>query len=138
MGDILDKYIRKYDKFILLGDFNYSSGDSILKYFCNDYHLQNLILEPTCFKNILNPSSIDVILTNQPKSFYLSKTVETGLSDFHKLTITILKTFFPKKAPKLIKYRNYKKFDSEKFKFELSLLLDNEQMENTKNQTHKS
>ena len=130
MGDILDKYIRKYDKFILLGDFNYSSEDSILKYFCGDYHLQNLILEPTCFKNILNPSSIDVMLTNQTKSFYQSKTIETGLSDFHRLTITILKTKFPKKSPKIIEYRNYKKIDLENFKTELSHSLDREITEN--------
>ena len=33
---------------------------------------------------------------------------ETGLSDLHKLTFTVLKTYFQKQKPKVIKYRSYK------------------------------
>ena len=35
---------------------------------------------------------IDLILTNLPKSFQHTQTIEIGLSDFHKLTLTVLKT----------------------------------------------
>ena len=122
--------MKKYDNLLLVGDFNYSSEENVLKNFCSDYHLENLIHEPTCFKNILNPSSIDVLLTNQTKLFYQSKTIETGLSDFHRLTITVLKTTFPKKAPKIIVYRNYKNFDLEKFKTQLSHSLDSKTTKN--------
>ena len=107
--------MKKYDNLILVGDFNYSTEENLLKNFCNDYHLENLIHEPTCFINILNPSSIDIMLTNRTRSFHQSKTIETGLSDFHRLTITILKTNFPKKAPKIIEYRNYKNFTTFRF-----------------------
>ena len=41
-------------------------------------------------------------------SFCNSDTLETGLSDFHKLTLPVLKTFFKKQSPKVISYRNYK------------------------------
>ena len=62
--------------------------------FRDTYNLRNLIMGPTCFKNPLNPSCIDLILTNKPRSFQHSQTIETGLSDHHSMTITVLKSFF--------------------------------------------
>ena len=41
------------------------------------------------------------------------------MSDFHKLTATVLKTYFKKKAPKIITYRNYKNFSALKFREEI-------------------
>ena len=38
-----------------------------MKDFCELYNLENLIKDPTCYKNASNPSSIDVILTNRKK-----------------------------------------------------------------------
>lgn len=40
---------------------------------------------------------------------------ETGLSDFNHLIYTILKTKTVRTTPKIIKYRSYRKFSSEKF-----------------------
>ena len=40
---------------------------------------------------------------------------ETGLSDYHSLVVTILKSHIPRLKPKVIKYRNYKNFDPVKF-----------------------
>ena len=73
-----------------------------------------MINEATCYNNPLNPSSIDVMLTNRPNRLHASQTIETGLSD-HKLTVTVLKTFFQKQKQISIKYRDYKKFDQTKF-----------------------
>ena len=50
--------------------------------FCDTYNLQNLIDEPTCYKNVQSPTLIDMILTNRVKSFYNSCCIETGLSDY--------------------------------------------------------
>ena len=108
-----------YENFILLGDFNSEMTDANLKDFCNLYLLKNLIKKPTCFKNPENPKTIDLILTNRPRSFCNSDTLETGLSDFHKLTVTVLKTFFKKQSPKVISYRNYKKFSDDLFRNDL-------------------
>ena len=58
----------------------------------------------------MNPSCVDLILTNNPKSFQDTRIIETGLSDFHKLTITVLKTTFKKEPPNIISYRNYKNY----------------------------
>ena len=89
----LDFYPSKYENFIVIGDFNAEMNNSYLEKFCASYNLKSLIKQPTCFKNPENPTCIDHILTNHPKSFYLSSVFETDLSDFHKLTSTVLKFF---------------------------------------------
>ena len=89
------------------------------KDFCDVFNLQNLIKEPTCSKSVLNPSSIDVILTNKCNFFHNSIGLETGLSDYHKMTVTVLKTYLHKLKPNNIKYRSYKCFDDNSFKAEL-------------------
>ena len=70
LSSILDKHLPKYDNIIPLADFNAEIVDSSMQQFCETYHLNNLIKDPTCFKNPPNPSSIDLILTNRPKKFY--------------------------------------------------------------------
>ena len=81
--------------------------------------LRSLINVPTCYKNFDNPTSIDLILPNRPSYFQRSTLFETGLSDFHLLTITEFKTSFQKREPKIIKYRDYKNFDNNKFRSEI-------------------
>ena len=93
--------------------------NNYLEEFCASYNLKNLIKEPTCFKNIDNPTLIDHILTNHPKSFHSSSVYETGLSDFHKLTLTVLKTFHVKHKPKIIQYRDFNHFDNTSFRADL-------------------
>ena len=60
--------------------------------------------------------TIDLIVTNRPRSFCNSDSLETGLSDFHKLIVTVLKTFFKKQSSKIISYRNYKNFSNDLFR----------------------
>ena len=79
------------------------------------YLLRNLIKKPTCFKNPENPKTIDLILTNRPRSFCNSDTLEIRLSDFHKLTVTVLKMFFKKQSPNAISYRDYKNSSNDSF-----------------------
>ena len=50
----------------------------------------------TCFKNLLKASCIDLLMTNRPKSFQDSMAVEIGLSDFQKMTLTVMKVFYKK------------------------------------------
>ena len=102
-------YLSSYDNVILMGDLNSEMKEEAMSEFCSLYNLVSLIKVPTCFKNAENPSCIDLILTNKPHSFQNSTVLETGLSDFHKLTLTVLKTSFRKKPPQVIKYQNFKK-----------------------------
>ena len=98
----------RLENFILLGDFNSEITENAMKEFCDTYNLKNLITEATCFKNPINSSSIDLILTNKIRSFQNTTILETGLSDDHKMVITILKTCVPKQTPTVIKYRDYR------------------------------
>ena len=85
----LDMY-RYYDKILLTEDFNAERHDDCLESFLCQRELKSLVKEKTCFKSISNPSCIDLFLTNTALSFQRIKTVSTGLSDFHKLVLTVL------------------------------------------------
>ena len=93
--------------------------NSYLEEFSASYNLKDLINQPTCFKNLENPTCIDHILTNHPKGFNSSSIFETGLSDFHKLTLTALKVFHAKHEPKIIQYRDFNHFDNASFRADL-------------------
>ena len=80
IGKNLDNYSAKYDNFILLGDLNSEPTESAVRDFCEIYSCKNLIKDNTCFKNPSKPYCIDLIITNRPKSFQNSVTVETGFS----------------------------------------------------------
>ena len=95
--------------------------------------LRNLISKPTCYKIQKCPSSIDLILTNSSPSFQNSCAIEIGLSDFHKMTITVMKTTFQKLKPKLIYYRDYSMFSNDKFREEILSKLSMENTSNTSN-----
>ena len=125
LSSSFDKLMHNYDNIILLGDFNSEFNEPCMKDFCETYNLSKFIKLSTCFKNPANPSSIDVILTSRTRSFQEHKVVETGLSDHHKMTITVLKKIFPKQKPAIVKYRNYKKFDLTIFCSELSVIAQN-------------
>ena len=119
LSSILDELTIKYENVIILGDFNCEIKDEAMDVFCNAYNLRCLVKENTCFKNADNPSCIDLILTNKPRCFQKTCLIETGLSDFHKLTLTVMKSKFTKKSPKIMHYRNYKYFNNTLFQNDL-------------------
>ena len=119
LGKGLDNYIGNYDNVLLLGDFNAEFSEPCLNDFCDICYLKNLVKEPACFKNPDNPSCIDLFLTNRPKTFQCTTTIEAGISNFHKLVVTVLKTFYKKQRPKIIHYRNYRNFENDNFRQDL-------------------
>ena len=114
----LDNY-SSYDKILIAGDLNMDREDEILEDFLFEHNCKNLVKEDTCFKSIKNPSCIDVFLTNTPLSFQNTTSVTTGLSDFHKMVVTVMKTTFPKAEPQILYYRDYKNFDLYNFRTDL-------------------
>ena len=130
VGRALDSYNAIYDKYLLIGDFNAEERETCMKEFLYQYDLQNLVKEKTCFKSISNPSCIDLFLTNHPKFFQNTMTISSGLSDFHKLIVTVLKTKFCKAQPKIMYYRNYKNFDKIAFRAKLRQQLENNKSSN--------
>ena len=119
IGNALENYITKYDKIILAGDFNAEEEEVIMSNFLGTYGLKSLVKEKTCFKSINNPSCIDLFLTNSSNSFQNTVVLSTGLSDCHKMALTVFKTTFPKIKPKEIFYRDYKNFNDIIFRQEL-------------------
>ena len=99
----MDHYIPKYDNLLIIGNFNFEIWETHTSEFCDVFNLRNLITEPTCFKNPENPRSIDVILTIKLRSFQNNNVIETGLSDHHKLVITVMKSFVKKREHVMIK-----------------------------------
>ena len=59
-----------------------------------------MIKKPTSYKNHENPTFIDLIPTNRPRSFQYSNELETGFSSSHLLIATQLKMGFQKKSTK--------------------------------------
>ena len=123
VGRALDIYNDFYNKFLLIGDFNIEDVEPCLSTFLYHYDAKNLVKEKTCFKNPSNPSCIDLYITNSSNSFQNTNVISTGLSDFHKMAVTVLKSTFAKAEPREITYRNYRNFDQEKFKEQLKRIL---------------
>ena len=92
----MDLYSSNYENFIFLVNFNAGMEHSALKDFCNLYSLTSLISKPICWKNPSKLTCIDLFLTNRSKFFENTNVTETGLSDFHKMVVTIMKPTFHK------------------------------------------
>ena len=99
IGKGLDIYSANYDKYILAGDFNAEDKEAVFRQFLE---LKNIVHECTCFKSLNNPSCIDLFLTNSYSSFHNTNVISTGLSDFHKMVVTVMKSTLPKAKPKQI------------------------------------
>ena len=112
LSECTDMYTSKYDNLIFLADFNAGVQDTDIKIFCSSNNLTSMVNKAMCYKNPDKPTCIDPILTNCPRSFQKSCAVETGLSDFHKMVVTVMKTSYRKSQPKIIYYRNYKNFSN--------------------------
>ena len=116
VGKNLDLCSGRYENVIIMGDFNTEPTKSAMGEFMNIYNLKNLIKGPTCYKNPDKPSSIDLILTNKSRSFHSSHIIETGISDFHKMTVSVMKIYFKKQKSNIIYYRDYKNFSNDQFR----------------------
>ena len=114
----LNTYSTSYENFLLLGDSNMTTENLKLQNLMDAFYLENLIKESTCFKSTV-PTTIDLIISNQKSLFMKSSAYESGLSDFHKLTTTILRKSITRGNPRNILYRDYKVLDQKKFEDQL-------------------
>ena len=60
-------------------------------------------------------ASIDVMLTNRLRGFHKTSLTETGLSDCHKMIVSVFRVFFERLPAKVTEYQNYKVFDQNEF-----------------------
>ena len=126
LSRVIDYYSKNYDIIVIMGDFNTEPNDEQIKTFCNSYNLHNLVKEKTCFKG--PPKCYDLILTNCKYNFQNTSAWTSGFSDFHKMTVTVLKTEYVKADPLQINYRNYKNFNGKLFNDDLKkeLIINND------------
>ena len=78
------------------------------------FALTNLVKHKTCF-NKKNGALLNVLLTNKPSCFQKTAIFEAGLSDCHKLVITIFGSTFIKLPLKTITFKSYKHFNEKLF-----------------------
>ena len=72
VSSLLDNFSSKYFIIISLGDFNVDADNKIMKAFYNTCCLINFMKKPTCFKNQIKISCIDLILTNKHRFYNLA------------------------------------------------------------------
>ena len=92
------------------------------KLVCQGFVMQSFkshIKDVTCYKNPEILSTIDLILTNNPRRFQNYCIIETSLSDFHRMVVTVMKTSFERLEPRVINYGDYKSFENKLFRQEL-------------------
>ena len=93
-----------------MGGFIAEGSNNSVKDFWDVYGFRILINKSTCYKNPNNPKCIDLVLTNKNRGFQNSCAIDTGLSDFYKMTVSVLKYYFLKAEQKVMFYRDYKTF----------------------------
>ena len=108
----------------MLGDFNAEDTEPILPEFLEQYKAKNIMKNKTCFKNPDRTTCIDLFLTDSPHSFQNTMTISTGLSDFYKIIIIVLKFSFAKLKAGEMYYRDYKNFSTNSFRDDLTLSFD--------------
>ena len=99
-----------------MGGLIAEESNNSVKDFWDVYAFRILIKKSTCYKNPNNPKCIDLVLTNKNRGFQNSCAIDTGLSDFYKMTASVLKCYFMKAEQKVIFYRDYKTFSNESFR----------------------
>ena len=112
-----------------MGDFNAEVSETSFSSFCELYEVKSIINQLTCYKNPTNPSCIDLFLTNSLNSFQRTTVVETSLSDFHKLIVTVMKSYSPKRIPNIVTYKECTNFGKDKFIDEISFNLTKQNLQ---------
>ena len=115
IGKNIDLLLSEYDNFMLIGDLNAEPTKAAVSDFCKIYNLKHLIKDKICFKNPTKPTCIDLIVTNRPKCFQDTVVFETGLSDFHKISVTVMKMYYAKQKPYIVHYPKFKNFCNDSF-----------------------
>ena len=118
--DVLEAHISKCNSVcpnvIIVGDINVDllKQGTCVNNILDISGFKNIVNEPTCFKSI-NPTSIDVVLSNVYKRLQGTMCYETGLSDFHKMIIFSTKLHVPNNKPKKVTYRSYKNYNEDDY-----------------------
>ena len=111
----------------IIGDFNCNVGATLLEShtkkllgICNLYQYHQLIREPTSITE-KTASRIDLFITNNNDLFSRSGVCHIGISD-HSLIFAVRKFSLPKRSPLIVQSRQFRNFDGDLFRTDLSLV----------------
>ena len=96
--DLQDHYLKTYEDFIVVSDFNGSETSSALDSFLDERKCEIIIKNETCFKSVKG-LCIDLLLTSRPSLHKFTNLFEAGISDHYLLIKTMLKS---KREPKVL------------------------------------
>ena len=122
--DLLDHYLKTYEDFIVIGDFNEIETSPAVGSFLDKQKCKTIIKNKTCFKSVKG-SCIDLILTIRPSLHQFTNALEAGISDHHLLIYTMLKFTYTKMDPKVLSKRCFKNFSEQSFLQDLKQGLSN-------------
>ena len=91
LSDIEERRISKWDRKVKVNYFPREKSDAMHNYINTSIHL----------KNLENTVRIYHSMTTNPENCHLSGNCDTGLSDFHRLTLIIPKVTHAKHKPKV-------------------------------------
>ena len=117
LSNLID--VHNSERCIVIGDFNMDPQNKLILSFMEMQQLQNLVNFKTCFKSS-EGSCIDLILSNKKNCLQYTGSLDTDLSDYHRLIYTMLRSTYSKAPPREIIYRDYKLFSEQKFLTDLS------------------
>ena len=109
----------------MVGKFNVDCSKEILFNFIQEHNAGNIAKDKTCFKSLNKLRCTDPFTTNRPWCFQNTTVFATGLSDFYKTAVAVLKVSFSKEPLKEILHRDCKSFEQDKFKYELKNRIQN-------------
>ena len=121
---LLDHYLKPYEDFVIMGNFNANESNPAMETFSNQHKCKNIIKSKTCYKS-QEGSCIDLIITSRHSLHQFSHAFETGISDYHLMVYTMLKSTYTKLEPKTLRKRSYKDFNKESFLRDLQHGLNN-------------
>ena len=130
IGKGLEFYTSSYKKILLMSDFSSEMSEVSMNPFCSLYNIKYSVQEPTCYKNNERSSCIKLFLSNFANHFLRTEILETSLSNFHKLIITVTMLKFEKQPPQTVIQRNYKNYNKELFEKEIQIKLTEFDFEN--------
>jgi len=117
MNFIYGKCLSECKTVYLMGDFNvdFLKQSHALSETLVSLNLQNVVTEPTCFKNVHAPTLLDAILTNNKRCIIDTLNIDVGISDCHNLVGIAVRTHVLKRGLRVISYRSYKSFDENSY-----------------------
>ena len=76
-----------------MGDFNANESNPAMETFLSQQKCKKIIKSKTCYKS-QEGSCIDLIITNRHSLHKFSHAFETGISDYHLMVYTMLKSTY--------------------------------------------